>query len=136
MSSHCWPWASPHDFQILRSMANAAHWSLVLSNSSRHLLRGLPRRFLLVSGHHKEHNKTYKILKYHNNFFHHTDTNLAALYSSEGSVMERHHLAQAMSILNTEGCDILESLPRGDFDRAIMMLRDNILATDLANYFK
>uniref|UniRef100_A0A2A4J9P4 Phosphodiesterase n=1 Tax=Heliothis virescens TaxID=7102 RepID=A0A2A4J9P4_HELVI len=63
-------------------------------------------------------------------------TNLAALYSSEGSVMERHHLAQAMCILNTEGCDILESLPRRDYDRAIMMLRDNILATDLANYFK
>ncbi|XP_022814355.1 cGMP-dependent 3',5'-cyclic phosphodiesterase-like [Spodoptera litura] len=66
----------------------------------------------------------------------HTETTLAALYSSEGSVMERHHLAQAMCILNTEGCDILESLPRRDYDRAIMMLRDNILATDLANYFK
>ncbi|KOB76748.1 putative cyclic GMP stimulated phosphodiesterase, partial [Operophtera brumata] len=62
-------------------------------------------------------------------------TTLAALYSSEGSVMERHHLAQAMCILNTEGCDILEALPRRDYDRAIMMLRDYILATDLANYF-
>lgn len=64
------------------------------------------------------------------------ETTLAALYSSEGSVMERHHLAQAMCILNTEGCDILEALPRRDYDRAIMMLRDYILATDLANYFK
>ncbi|KAJ8730571.1 hypothetical protein PYW08_001984 [Mythimna loreyi] len=63
-------------------------------------------------------------------------TNLAALYSSEGSVMERHHLAQAMCILNTEGCDILQSLPRREFDRAIMMLRDNILSTDLSNYYK
>ncbi|XP_026732402.1 cGMP-dependent 3',5'-cyclic phosphodiesterase-like isoform X2 [Trichoplusia ni] len=63
-------------------------------------------------------------------------TTLAALYSSEGSVMERHHLAQAICILNTEGCDILESLPRRDYDRAIMLLRDNILATDLSNYFK
>ncbi|CAK1540738.1 unnamed protein product [Leptosia nina] len=63
-------------------------------------------------------------------------TTLAALYSSEGSVMERHHLAQAMCVLNTEGCDILESLPRRDYDRAIMTLRDYILATDLANYFK
>lgn len=50
--------------------------------------------------------------------------------------MERHHLAQAMCILNTEGCDILESLPRRDYDRAIMLLRDYILASDLANYFK
>ncbi|XP_034827104.1 cGMP-dependent 3',5'-cyclic phosphodiesterase-like [Maniola hyperantus] len=63
-------------------------------------------------------------------------TTLAALYSSEGSVMERHHLAQAMCILNTEGCDILEALPRRDYDRALMLLRDYILATDLANYFK
>lgn len=50
--------------------------------------------------------------------------------------MERHHLAQAMCILNTEGCDILESLPRRDYDRAIMQLRDYILASDLATYFK
>lgn len=50
--------------------------------------------------------------------------------------MERHHLAQAMCVLNTEGCDILESLPRRDYDRAIMTLRDYVLATDLANYFK
>uniref|UniRef100_A0A2H1VME5 Phosphodiesterase n=1 Tax=Spodoptera frugiperda TaxID=7108 RepID=A0A2H1VME5_SPOFR len=71
-----------------------------------------------------------------NSFQIHGETTLAALYSSEGSVMERHHLAQAMCILNTEGCDILETLPRRDYDRAIMMLRDNILATDLANYFK
>ncbi|XP_032515588.1 cGMP-dependent 3',5'-cyclic phosphodiesterase-like [Danaus plexippus] len=63
-------------------------------------------------------------------------TTLAALYSSEGSVMERHHLAQAMCVLNTDGCDILESLPRREYDRAIILLRDYILATDLANYFK
>ncbi|XP_047530580.1 cGMP-dependent 3',5'-cyclic phosphodiesterase-like [Vanessa atalanta] len=63
-------------------------------------------------------------------------TTLAALYSSEGSVMERHHLAQAMCVLNTEGCDLLEPLPRRDYDRAIMILRDYILATDLATYFK
>ncbi|XP_059055521.1 cGMP-dependent 3',5'-cyclic phosphodiesterase-like [Achroia grisella] len=71
-----------------------------------------------------------------NSFHIHGQTTLAALYSSEGSVMERHHLAQAMCILNTEGCDILQSLPRRDYDRAIMLLRDFILASDLANYFK
>ncbi|XP_028164363.1 cGMP-dependent 3',5'-cyclic phosphodiesterase-like [Ostrinia furnacalis] len=71
-----------------------------------------------------------------NSFHIHGQTTLAALYSSEGSVMERHHLAQAMCILNTEGCDILETLPRRDYDRAIMLLRDYILASDLANYFK
>ncbi|KAI8422778.1 hypothetical protein MSG28_006523 [Choristoneura fumiferana] len=63
-------------------------------------------------------------------------TTLAALYSSEGSVMERHHLAQAICILNTQGCDILEALPRRDYDRALILLRDFVLASDLANYFK
>ncbi|KAM3963607.1 cGMP-dependent 3',5'-cyclic phosphodiesterase [Aphomia sociella] len=71
-----------------------------------------------------------------NSFHIHGQTTLAALYSSEGSVMERHHLAQAMCILNTEGCDILQTLPRRDYDRALMLLRDYILASDLANYFK
>ncbi|KPJ06896.1 cGMP-dependent 3',5'-cyclic phosphodiesterase [Papilio machaon] len=63
-------------------------------------------------------------------------TSLAALYSSEGSVMERHHLAQAVCVLNTEGCDVLAALPRADYDRAIIMLKDYVLATDLANFFK
>ncbi|CAH0406813.1 unnamed protein product [Chilo suppressalis] len=71
-----------------------------------------------------------------NSFHIQGQTTLAALYSSEGSVMERHHLAQAICIINTEGCDILEMLPRKDYDRALMLLRDYILATDLANYFK
>ncbi|XP_049868300.1 cGMP-dependent 3',5'-cyclic phosphodiesterase-like isoform X2 [Pectinophora gossypiella] len=71
-----------------------------------------------------------------NSFHLQGQTTLAALYSSEGSVMERHHLAQAMCILNTEGCDILESLPRREYDRAIITLRDFVLASDLSNYFK
>ncbi|CAG4985606.1 unnamed protein product [Parnassius apollo] len=62
-------------------------------------------------------------------------TSLAALYSSEGSVMERHHLAQAMCVLNAQGCDLLAGLPRVEYDRAILLLRDYVLATDLSNYF-
>ncbi len=31
---------------------------------------------------------------------------------SEGSVMERHHFAQSMCILNTEGCNILENITK------------------------
>ncbi|CAH0714694.1 unnamed protein product, partial [Brenthis ino] len=63
-------------------------------------------------------------------------TTLAALYSSEGSVMERHHLAQAACVLGAEGCGVLDALPRRQYDRALVLLRDYILATDLANYFK
>ena len=37
---------------------------------------------------------------------------LAALYSSEGSVMERHHFAQSMCILNTEVSPFVFSILR------------------------
>ncbi len=55
---------------------------------------------------------------------------LAALYSSEGSVMERHHFAQAMCILNTDGCNVLETLDERDYMRCLDLLRDIILGTD------
>ncbi|XP_029164528.1 cGMP-dependent 3',5'-cyclic phosphodiesterase-like isoform X1 [Nylanderia fulva] len=63
-------------------------------------------------------------------------TVLASLYSSEGSVMERHHLAQTMCILNTEGCNIFGSLDSDDYSKALDLLRSNILATDLASHFR
>ena len=61
---------------------------------------------------------------------------LACLYSSEGSVMERHHFAQCMCILNTEGCNILENLTKTDYTRCLDLIRDNILATDLAYHLR
>ncbi|XP_011157690.1 cGMP-dependent 3',5'-cyclic phosphodiesterase [Solenopsis invicta] len=63
-------------------------------------------------------------------------TILASLYSSEGSVMERHHLAQTMCILNTDGCNIFESLDSNEYSEALDLLRTNILATDLATHFR
>ncbi|XP_063983080.1 cGMP-dependent 3',5'-cyclic phosphodiesterase-like isoform X3 [Diachasmimorpha longicaudata] len=63
-------------------------------------------------------------------------TVLASLYSSEGSVMERHHLAQSMCILNTEGCNIFENLASDEYSEALDLLRNNILATDLASHFR
>ncbi|XP_036149504.1 cGMP-dependent 3',5'-cyclic phosphodiesterase isoform X2 [Monomorium pharaonis] len=63
-------------------------------------------------------------------------TVLASLYSSEGSVMERHHLAQTMCILNTDGCNIFESLDSNEYSEALDLLRTNILATDLASHFR
>lgn len=75
---------------------------------------------------------------------------LAALYSSEGSVMEvhiffmicepldpnwstpvcqrqRHHFAQTMCILNTEGCNIFENLTSKDYTRCLDLMQDIIL---------
>ncbi|XP_071454561.1 cGMP-dependent 3',5'-cyclic phosphodiesterase-like [Hetaerina americana] len=65
-----------------------------------------------------------------------SDSVLAGLYSSEGSVMERHHFSQAMCILNTEGCNIFESLQQAEYKRCLDLLRHLILATDLAQHLR
>ncbi|KAF2365420.1 3'5'-cyclic nucleotide phosphodiesterase catalytic domain [Trinorchestia longiramus] len=61
---------------------------------------------------------------------------LASLYSSEGSVMERHHLAQTMCILNTESCNIFENLSKEEYTQCLDLMRDIILATDLAHHLR
>ncbi|KAH9523328.1 cGMP-dependent 3',5'-cyclic phosphodiesterase [Bulinus truncatus] len=61
---------------------------------------------------------------------------LAALYSSEGSVMERHHLAQSMCILNTEGSNLFENLSSKEYQSVLDLMRDIILATDLAHHLR
>ncbi|XP_029457918.1 cGMP-dependent 3',5'-cyclic phosphodiesterase isoform X2 [Rhinatrema bivittatum] len=61
---------------------------------------------------------------------------LAALYSSEGSVMERHHFAQAIAILNSHGCNIFDQFSRKDYQRMLDLMRDIILATDLAHHLR
>ncbi|XP_076330404.1 cGMP-dependent 3',5'-cyclic phosphodiesterase-like isoform X2 [Tachypleus tridentatus] len=61
---------------------------------------------------------------------------LATLYSSEGSVLERHHFAQSMAIINTEGCNIFENLTSKEYTQCLDYIRDIILATDLAHHFR
>uniref|UniRef100_A0A8R1U0J0 Phosphodiesterase n=1 Tax=Onchocerca volvulus TaxID=6282 RepID=A0A8R1U0J0_ONCVO len=63
-------------------------------------------------------------------------TPLAQLYSSEGSVLERHHFAQTISILNMEECNIFVSLNRRQFHSVLDHIRDIILATDIANHLQ
>ncbi|VDO21918.1 unnamed protein product [Brugia timori] len=63
-------------------------------------------------------------------------TPLAQLYSSEGSVLERHHFAQTISILNMEECNIFVSLNRHQFHSVLDHIRDIILATDIANHLQ
>ncbi|XP_038057075.1 cGMP-dependent 3',5'-cyclic phosphodiesterase-like isoform X2 [Patiria miniata] len=71
-----------------------------------------------------------------NSFQVHSQSVLAALYSSEGSVMERHHFAQAMCILNTDGCNIFENLSTDDYQNGLDLMQDIILATDLAHHLR
>lgn len=41
--------------------------------------------------------------------------------------MERHHLAQAMCILNTDDCNFLENLSREEYTKFLDLMRDIIL---------
>ncbi|XP_067009440.1 cGMP-dependent 3',5'-cyclic phosphodiesterase [Anabrus simplex] len=63
-------------------------------------------------------------------------TVLASLYSSEGSVMERHHLSQTLCILNTEHCNFLDCLSPEQYSKCLDLIRDMILATDLAQHIR
>lgn len=60
---------------------------------------------------------------------------LARLYSSEGSVNERHHLSQAICLLNEHNSKILDGLNEPEFKECIDSLRHLILATDIAHHF-
>lgn len=60
---------------------------------------------------------------------------LARLYSSEGSVNERHHLSQAICLLNEHNSKILDGLSEAEFKECIDTLRHLILATDIALHF-
>jgi cGMP-dependent 3',5'-cyclic phosphodiesterase len=61
---------------------------------------------------------------------------LADLYSSEGSMLERHHYAQTQSIINTAGCDILMNLSTEDYATTLDIIQILILGTDVAEHLK
>uniref|UniRef100_A0A914W7T9 Phosphodiesterase n=1 Tax=Plectus sambesii TaxID=2011161 RepID=A0A914W7T9_9BILA len=63
-------------------------------------------------------------------------TPLAQLYSSEGSVLERHHFAQTVSILTMEDCNIFEGLTRKEYQTVLDNIREIILATDIAAHLR
>ncbi|XP_046549906.1 LOW QUALITY PROTEIN: cGMP-dependent 3',5'-cyclic phosphodiesterase-like [Haliotis rubra] len=48
----------------------------------------------------------------------------------------RHHFAQSMCIVNTEGCNIFEHLSSSDYQHVLDLMRDIILATDLAHHLR
>ncbi|KRZ78136.1 cGMP-dependent 3',5'-cyclic phosphodiesterase, partial [Trichinella papuae] len=71
-----------------------------------------------------------------NSFQVQSKTALAQLYSSEGSVLECHHFAQTMCILNIEECNIFAELPATLYQTILDNIRDIILATDLAQHLR
>ena len=73
------------------------------------------------------------ILGTNSNYLQATNSPLAKLYSS--STLERHHLNQALIILNLDGHRILDNLSPGEYSKILSVIEHAILATDLAVHF-
>ncbi|KJE94204.1 phosphodiesterase 2A, variant [Capsaspora owczarzaki ATCC 30864] len=85
--------------------------------------------FISCLGHDVDHRGTT------NNFQKLAGSSLATLYSSMGSVLERHHLAQTLYILQVDGCNLLANVESSEYRKVLDRIRRNILATDLASHF-
>ena len=62
-----------------------------------------------------------------------TNSPLAKLYST--STLERHHLNQALIILNLEGNRIFDKLSPAEYSSVLCVIEEAILATDLSLHF-
>lgn len=69
-----------------------------------------------------------------NAFIQRTEHPLAQLYCH--STMEHHHFDQCLMILNTQGNQILSGLSVEEYKTTVKMIKEEILATDLAVYMK
>lgn len=122
-----------HNWWHAFSVAHLAYALLVnLKLTERKILTPLQSLSFLIAGfcHDLDHRGMS------NSYQAHTSSPLARLYSSEGSLNERHHLSQAICILNDENSKILDSLTTEQFKQCIDNLRELILDTDLANHFR
>ncbi|XP_046365386.2 cAMP and cAMP-inhibited cGMP 3',5'-cyclic phosphodiesterase 10A-like [Haliotis rufescens] len=70
---------------------------------------------------------------YNNAFFTKLQLPMAALYST--SVMEQHHYKQTVMILQSEAHDIFSFMTADEYKEMLEMIRQAIIATDLALYF-
>nr|DBA28913.1 TPA: hypothetical protein GDO54_009198 [Pyxicephalus adspersus] len=69
-----------------------------------------------------------------NSFIQRSEHPLAQLYCH--SIMENHHFDQCLMIINSQGNQILSGLSVQDYKAALKMIKQAILATDLALYIK
>lgn len=61
---------------------------------------------------------------------------LASLYSSKGSVMERHHFAQTVTLLGIDGCNVFKGTSTENNQKALDIIQEVILATDLSQHLR
>jgi cGMP-dependent 3',5'-cyclic phosphodiesterase len=57
-------------------------------------------------------------------------SNATCLFAMLGTLLvwlQRHHFAQAVCMLNTEGCNILDGMPREQYTKCLDLIRDLIL---------
>ena len=57
-------------------------------------------------------------------------------YSVIELIWQRHHFSQTLCILNTEGCNIFESVTRREYQQLLDLIRDIILSTDIAHHLR
>lgn len=69
-----------------------------------------------------------------NSYQHKVRSPLARLYGT--SVMENHHFQCCLNLLNFTGIEILSNMGRSEYDRAIEVIEQTILATDLNLHIK
>lgn len=58
-----------------------------------------------------------------------------AIMHNNRSVLENHHLNVLLSVLRTDGADILCTLDKGDRATCVSSMVDNVLATDIMRHF-
>ena len=116
-----------HNWSHAFAVAHFA-WNALKTQRVRRNLHEMERLALLIAClcHDIDHRGT------NNKFQVERKTPLAQLYSSEGSVLERHHYAQTVMILRSAECNVLHSLTRTQYQCVMNNIRESILATDIA----
>ncbi|VDP71058.1 unnamed protein product [Echinostoma caproni] len=122
-----------HNWQHAFSVGHFAFLCLV--NASERLsgfLTGLEMLSLFVAAlchdiDHRGFNNHYQCL---------SSSTLASLYGASGSILEQHHLSHTMRILSLDECNILTGLSDAEYRQVKQLLRQIILATDLAHHLK
>ena len=48
--------------------------------------------------------------------------------------MQRHHFAQTVCILNSQGCNIFENIPHALYREVLDLIQHDVLSTDIAHH--